>query len=60
MAKKRLRSYKQKNERRHQLIDKKYGRWGLKKEEEVELKELMKWCGDWVNQRHPLPKFPPE
>lgn len=41
MAKKRLRSYKQKNERRHQLIDKKYGRWGLKKEEEVELKELM-------------------
>ncbi len=56
MPKSRLRSYKQKNERRLHLIDKEY-RSKLTKAEKVELKELMIWCGNWINERHPLPEI---
>lgn len=56
MRKLRLRSFKQKNERRLHLIDKEF-RSELTKAEKVELKELQVWCFNWINERHPLPKI---
>jgi hypothetical protein len=52
----RLRSYKRCNARRCELIYKKIVH-GLSGQENLELEQLRAFCREWVNQRHPQPKW---
>jgi hypothetical protein len=47
------RSFKQANERRLRLIDKKYGGGGLTPEEEAEYEMVDKFVDDWMERKHP-------